>query len=216
MQKTIGLFINHPECSKECCDGMIKSFGQDYKIKMFSANECNSETFSSFDLLAFPGGIGDANSYDRFFRRKSQKAVVDYIEQGGKYLGICMGAYWAGSYYFDILDDVDAVQYIKRPGCDIKRSYSTIAKVVWNGREEHMFFYDGCAFVGNENKFKTIARYTNGDPMAIIQGKIGLIGCHPESQKFWYESPRQYINRFWHQGKHNSLLQAFTKQLMEL
>jgi len=51
--------------------------------------------------------------------------------------------------------------------------------------------------------------------MAIIQNRIGLIGCHPESQEYWYKEPRQYINKYWHQGKHHSLLLEFVNQLME-
>jgi len=166
-------------------------------------------------MVAFPGGIGDASSYDKFFRRKTQNAVADYVQQGGRYLGICMGAYWAGSYYFDILDNVDTVQYIKQPTSDIKRSYSTVATVNWNNQIENMFFYDGCALVGDTSKFKTISTYANGDAMAIIQNRIGLIGCHPESQEYWYKEPRQYINKHWHQGKHHSLLLEFVNQLME-
>jgi glutamine amidotransferase-like uncharacterized protein len=215
MQKTIALFINHPECSKDCCDGMMQALQKDYIIKLFSVNECNSETLSLVDMVAFPGGIGDASSYDKFFRRKAQNAVADYVQQGGRYLGICMGAYWAGSYYFDILDGVDAIQYIQQPTSDIKRSYSTVAKVNWNNQIEDMFFYDGCALIGDTSKFKTIATYANGNAMAIIQNRVGLIGCHPESQEYWYEKPRQYINQYWHQGKHHSLLLEFVNQLME-
>jgi glutamine amidotransferase-like uncharacterized protein len=166
-------------------------------------------------MVAFPGGIGDASSYDKFFRRKAQNAVANYVQQGGRYLGICMGAYWAGSYYFDILDSVDAVQYIRQSTSDIKRSYSTVAKIKWNNQSEDMFFYDGCALVGDTSKFKTVATYANGDAMAIIQNRIGLIGCHPESQEYWYKEPRKYINQYWHQGKHHSLLLEFVNQLME-
>jgi hypothetical protein len=215
MQKTIALFINHPECSKDCCDGMTEALKHNYIIKLFTVNECNSETLSSVDVVAFPGGIGDASSYDKFFRRKAQNAIADYVQQGGRYLGICMGAYWAGSHYFDILENVDTVQYIKQPTSDIKRSYSTVATVNWNNQIENMFFYDGCAFVGDTSKFKTISTYANGDAMSIIQNRIGLIGCHPESQEYWYKEPRQYINKYWHQGKHHSLLLEFVNQLME-
>ena len=49
-----------------------------------------------------------------------------------------------------------------------------------------MYFYDGCAFTGNH--FQTVARYANGDPMAIIQNNIGIIGCHPEATPHWYDS----------------------------
>jgi GMP synthase-like glutamine amidotransferase len=211
---TIALFLNHPECSKDCVDGMTQALSSHYKIKTFGVNECNSNTFKDVDIVAFPGGIGDATSYDRFFRRQAQNAVADFVENGGRYLGICMGAYWAGSYFFDILDGVDAVQYIKQPCADIKRSYSTYASVTWRGQPEDMFFYDGCALVGDNTRFQTVATYANGDAMAIIQNRVGIIGCHPESQKHWYEKPRQYLLPKWHEGRHHKLLLEFVNELM--
>jgi len=126
-----------------------------------------------------------------------------------------MGAYWAGQRYFDILTDVDPVQYIKRQGADVRRSYGTVASVTWKEQQEKMYFYDGCALIGDENKFKTIARYVNGDPMAIIQGRIGLIGCHPEAPLYWYEKPWGYINKYWNGGSHHKLLLNFVNELTE-
>jgi hypothetical protein len=76
-----------------------------------------------------------------------------------------------------------------------------------------MFFYDGCALVGNKQKFTTVASYTNGDAMAIYQNRIGLIGCHPESEKFWYDG-YSWMKSKWHQGYHHELLLDFTDQLM--
>ena len=213
--KQIGIFLNHPECSQDCVDGITQSLCHQYNISVFGQNDVNAKTFSRLDLIAFPGGIGDANSYDKFFRRKAQNAVADYVAGGGRYLGICMGAYWAGSYFFDILDGVDCVQYIKRPQAEIRRSYGTVANINWRDQQESVYFYDGCALIGDESKYKTIARYANGDPMAIIQNRIGLIGCHPESMKYWYETPWQYINNYWHEGRHHKLLLEFVDELME-
>ena len=214
MKPAIAIFMNHPECSTDCCEGMNQALGNHYDISIFSKNECNLQTLNKFVIIAFPGGIGDASSYDKFFRRKAQNAVADYVTNGGRYLGICMGAYWAGSHYFDILDGVDAIQYIKRPTSDIKRSYGTVAPIIWNGKHEDMYFYDGCSLVGDETKFTTIATYINGDPMAIIQNRIGLIGCHPESLQYWYEKPWNYINSFWHDKRHHALLLEFVNELM--
>ena len=214
MKPTIALFQNDPECSIDCCNGMIQALSSQYNIKIFSTDQCNPKTFENVDIVAFPGGIGDDTSYDRFFRRRAQNAVADFVANGGRYLGICMGAYWAGSYFFDILDGVDAVQYIKQPHADVKRSYSTYAPIMWNGHTEDMFFYDGCALVGDSTKFQTVAKYANGDAMAIIQNRVGIIGCHPESQKHWYEKPRQYLLPKWHEGRHHKLLLEFVNQLM--
>jgi len=214
MKPTIAIFLHHPECSEDCVNGMTEALGAHYTIKTFDVAECSTETFVGIDIVAFPGGIGDAGSYDRFFRRKAQNAVADYVANGGRYLGICMGAYWAGSYYFDLLDGVDAVQYIKQPTSDIKRSYGTVAPVLWDNKPENIFFYDGCALVGDSSKFETVATYANGDAMAIIQNRVGIIGCHPESLEYWYEAPYQYIDRYWHHGAHHKLLLGFVDQLM--
>ena len=211
----IALFQNHPQCSRQCCDGMIKSLSPKYQIDMMTLDDMRQQKFKSYDCIAFPGGIGDYSSYDSFFRRKTENAVADFVANGGYYLGICMGAYWAGSNWFDLLDSADTVQYIRQPNADIQRSYGTVAPVIWDKQLENVFFYDGCAIVGDESKFKTVARYANGDPMAIIQGRVGIIGCHPESEELWYQKPfYQYSNKYWHQGRHHKLLLDFADELM--
>ena len=216
MKPTIALFTHHPECSQDCCDGIIKALSNDYNIRLFSKNDIlDTNFFSDISLLVFPGGIGDSDSMYRFFSRRTGNKIAKYIEDGGRYLGICMGAYWADQWYFDLIDDVRAVQYIKQPNADIRRSYGTVAPVVWNDTPIKMYFYDGCALIGDESKFKVIARYANGDPMAIIKGRVGLIGCHPESSQYWYEKPWQYLNEHWHNGEHHKLLLEFVNELME-
>jgi hypothetical protein len=76
-----------------------------------------------------------------------------------------------------------------------------------------MYFYDGCAIVGDQTQFETVARYSNQDPMAIIQNRIGLIGCHPESEEFWFERPT-YMAPHYHQGYHHQLLRDFVQVLL--
>jgi hypothetical protein len=122
-----------------------------------------------------------------------------------------MGAYWAGQYYFNILDNVDAVQYITRPKTDTHRPHAKNISVTWNNVPTTMYFYDGCAFVGN-GKFKTVATYANGDPMAIIQNNAGLIGCHPESDQHWYDS-YSWMQPHYHNGRHHTLLLDFVTDL---
>jgi glutamine amidotransferase-like uncharacterized protein len=214
MTPTVALFKHHPECSQECCDAVTTALSPHYNIKIFSEDQCTPELFQGVDIVAFPGGIGDSNSYHNFFQRRRANLVADFVAGGGRYLGICMGAYWAGNHYFDILNDVDAVQYIKRPRADVRRSYATVTPVQWNGCLENMYFYDGCALIGDESKFETVARYANGDPMAIIQGRVGVIGCHPESDQYWYQQPWQYLSPHWHLGKHHQLLIGFVDKLM--
>ena len=214
--KQMSLFLHHPECSEDCVKAMVDVLSVNYNIKIFGEKDLDDDNFfNDLDVIAFPGGLGDSDSYPDFFTRTRANRIARFLDGGGHYLGICMGAYWAGSRYFDILTDVDAVQYIKRPNAKVRRSFGTVAEVDWEGSKEHMYFYDGCALIGDETKFNTIARYANGDPMGIIQGRVGLLGCHPEAPLYWYEKPWQYINKYWNKGKHHSLLLDFVNKLVE-
>lgn len=214
MRPRIALFQHHPHCSIQCCDGVIKALSPKYDIRIFTKDMIDPKTFAGVNLIVFPGGIGDADKYYDLFTRRQANVIADFVESGGHYLGICMGAYWAGHHYFDLLDSVKCLQYIKQPDADIKRSYGTVVPILWNNYHQDMFFYDGTTFEGDTTKFNTYARYTNGDPAAIIQGRIGLIGPHPESEESWYQSPYQYINRYWHKGFHHRLLEEFVDTLL--
>ena len=212
MKPRIALFLNDPECSVICCAGIYEALSEYYDLRIFTKHDLSAKILKKVDVIAFPGGIGNSGSFEELLEDKVD-IVKDYLAKGGRYLGICMGAYWAGHHYFDILDGVKAVQYIKRPDTEIKRSYATVAEIVWKGNKENMYFYDGCAFVCEPHKQKTIATYANGDPMAIIQNRIGLIGCHPESSLSWYRQP--YLKQYWHEFRHHRLLLNFVNDLME-
>ena len=212
VKPVIAIFRHDPVASQDCVDGMIEALSGDFAIKLFDENDLAHDPLRDADIVAFPGGIG--NAYYRFFdcfKRRETNEIADFISRGGKYLGICMGAYWAGRNYFDLLSGLEPVQYIKSSAADIKRSYPTVAKVSWGTRDEKMFFYDGPTFVG-DGRCQHHARYANGLPMAIIQGRVGLIGCHLESQHKWYDKP--YMQKHWHGGAHHALLLSFTKKLM--
>ncbi len=185
--KTVALFVNDPLCSVQSCNGVLSALDRKYNIKLFSKNLLEDSFFNNVDMVIIPGGIGDASSFFQLFKHNQQQ-VTDYVRGGGRFLGICMGAYWAGSNYLDILDGIDTVQYIKQPNTDTRRPHAKDLKVYWEGTETKMFFYDGCAIVGDYSKFDLVAKYSNDDVMAAIQNRIGLIGCHPEAEQFWYDS----------------------------
>jgi hypothetical protein len=189
----------------------MRALGDHYKFKIFGKNKLEDVFFDDVDMIAVPGGFGDADSFESLFKHNVER-VQQFLACGGRYLGICMGAYWAGSEYLDLLDSVDAVQYIRRPDTDTHRPHAKNLDVHWNHVPQKMFFHDGCALVGDRVKFQTIATYMNGDAMAIIQNNIGLIGCHPESEQFWYDSYSWMRGRY-HRGQHHTLLLDFVDQM---
>jgi len=211
MKGRIALFLHQPKCSVQSGNGIMRALSPHYSFKIFTRQELEADFFDDVDIIAVPGGIGDADSFDSLFYYNGDR-VRDFITQGGAYLGICMGAYWAGQHYLNILDGVDAVQYITQPNTDTRRPHAKNISVTWQGKPDNMFFYDGCALVGNTTKFNTVATYANGDAMAITQGRIGLIGCHPESELHWYNSYSWLKNKY-HNGRHHTLLLDFVNQL---
>ncbi len=204
VKKNIAIFLDHPVCSIESVNGIIKALSPAYDLRIFTRHAVQEGFFDDIDLVIFPGGYGEATRFSGLMK-ENLKDILRFLRRGGKYLGICMGAYWADAYYFDILRDTRVRQYIKRRSAEIRSSYGTTAEVSWLGSSERMYFYDGPTFVGGD--FIEIASYANGDPMAIVQGAVGLIGCHPESEQSWYW--KKYMQPQWHQGAHHRLLLQF-------
>ena len=211
--KTIALFVHQPKCSVQSANGIIQALSPHYRFKIFTRHKVERDFFDDVDCVAIPGGIGDASSFE-YLSIDNGCRIQEFVAQGGAYLGICMGAYWAGSNYLDILKHVDAEQYMTRPGTDTRRPHAKNIDIVWNNDPIKMFWYDGCALVGDESTFTTVARYTgNNDPMAIIQHRVGLIGCHIESTPHWYES-YSWMRGCYHGGRHHALLLDFVDQLL--
>ena len=214
MKPTIALFLHQPKCSVQSGNGIMKALGDDYRFKIFTKHDLEDDFFDDVDMVCVPGGIGDADSFDYLMRENSPR-IKDFVMNGGRYLGICMGAYWADKTYFDILDKVESVQYIKQPNTCTRRPHAKNMTVMWRNEPHNMFFYDGCALVGGDmSPYETVATYSNGDNMAIIQNRIGLIGCHPESENHWYES-YSWMRGKYHNGSQHKLLLNFVNELME-
>jgi len=214
MQGKIALFLHQPKCSVQSGNGIIQALSPYYTFKIFTRHEVERDFFDDVDMICFPGGIGDSESW-HYLTNPNLKKIQSFVKTGGRYLGICMGAYWAGQHYFNMLDRIQAEQYIRRPNTDTRRPHAKGQSVLWAGEKENMFFYDGCALVGPGVRTSDIwALYPNGDPMALIQNRIGVIGCHPESQKHWYDS-YSWMGPHWHNGHHHELLLDFVNNLMK-
>jgi glutamine amidotransferase-like uncharacterized protein len=211
MRGTIALFVHQPRCSVQSVNGIIRALSPHYTFKIFTRHELEDDFFDNIDMVCFPGGIGDSDAFDRLLKINAPR-VRNYVAGGGRYLGVCMGAYWADTDYFGLLDNIRVIQYIKSPGTDTRRPHAKEMPVQWNGQPTSMYFYDGCTYTGTGN-FKTIAHYPNGDPMAIVQQRVGLIGCHPEAEHHWYQN-YSWMRSKWHNGRHHLLL-SFVDRLMQ-
>ena len=210
MKPTIAIFIHDPQCETECALGMIDGLIREFDIRTFGLDNLNIDFISQFDAVCFPGGMGDSDDFHNIFTDEHIIAVQTFVAEGGKYFGICMGAYWAGPYYFDLVTELEVGQYIERPTGDITFEGPTTATVEWLGNTEWMYFYDGCAILGED--MDVIATYANGDAMAAIQRNVGMIGCHPESLEWWFIEGDMDASLY--DPRHADLMSDFLKRLV--
>ena len=91
MKGKIALFLHQPKCSVQSGNGIMNALSSDYSFKIFTRHAVERDFFDDVDMIAIPGGIGDASSFDYLLRENIQ-SVQQFIKRGGAYLGICMGA----------------------------------------------------------------------------------------------------------------------------
>ncbi len=206
----IALFAHQPRCSVQSINGIMLALSPRYRFKVFTRHPLEQDFFDDVDAVCIPGGIGDSDSWD-WLMREHKRRIREFVRDGGAYLGICMGAYWADSDYFDILNQVRVKQYIRSAGTCTRRPHAKHMPITWQGRAEHMYFYDGCTFE-SQVPLKVVARYSSGAPMAVIQNRIGLIGCHPEAEHHWYQD-HSWMRKRW-SGTQHHLLVDFVEQLL--
>jgi len=216
-------------CSIDCADAVLDvlNFSGKYEARFvgpssFPYTILSEALLASADCLVIPGGLGDADQYDDSFLRILSPSIKNYLAKGGRYMGICAGGYFAGNHYMNILQpSTKVVQYVRRKNSTVKHEDHDVVTVDWAGENRTIYFHDGGAFVPrrwfNRMSGTVIARYSNGDAAAIIQnhkkGRVGVMGPHPEAQKWWFYSQTR-INKRWRDCIQHELLLSFVERLL--
>jgi glutamine amidotransferase-like uncharacterized protein len=195
----LALVYRGPASCKGCAEAvatLLRRSQWDFDIAYVGPRErlqITQPVLGSAVLYAQPGG-GD--SVRRAFRQLQRFAplITEYVWTGGRYLGICMGAYLAGTWAgFGFLPDTD--QFITSAGADVRTKKDTIVAVDWRGRRRHMFFQDGAVLSppAGATNVEILARYASNGAVAALaapfgSGRIALSGPHPEAPGEWYRS----------------------------
>ena len=64
MKPTIALYIRDPKCSVQSGNGIMQALGDHYRFKIFSKDKVEDVFFDDVDMVAFPGGLGNSDSFD--------------------------------------------------------------------------------------------------------------------------------------------------------
>lgn len=139
-------------------------------------------------LYVQPGGGQDIPGAAASIGKRSIRAVRHYMSNGGRYLGICMGAYLAGDPGFGLVaGEFDSE--VDRPGSTLHGIADTVTPVVWRGKKRWIYFQDGAMLPAAPGAV-VLATYPNRDIAAATyrygKGRVGLVGPHPEADESWY------------------------------
>jgi glutamine amidotransferase-like uncharacterized protein len=180
-----------PELS-EAAAALVRAWDQTVKIVYVGPGEkvkITPEVLAGAALYVQPGGGQDiAGAWDDI--RDTADAVRGWVRSGGRFLGICMGAYLAGSEGFDLVP-ATTDGYIDTPGATVKGEADTVIALTWRDKPRHVFFQDGAAFTDLKPDATVLARYDNGTVAALTapygEGRVGVVGPHPEADQSWYD-----------------------------
>ncbi|MEP9373740.1 BPL-N domain-containing protein [Mesorhizobium sp. KR1-2] len=182
-------------CS-EAVAAVLETSKYQFKVEYVGPNEplqLNAETLKHATLYAQPGGGDDVPYAAQSIGAEGLAAVRDFVASGGRYFGVCMGAYLASAAGFGVIDG-QAVSYVGRPGSLVDHDEDTVTPVYWRGEERWLYYQSGSTilFSPKASGVNVLARYPNNDIAASVSpfgaGRVGLVGPHPEADQTWYDA----------------------------
>ncbi|MBI6563187.1 hypothetical protein YA0745_24025 [Pseudomonas synxantha] len=174
----------------------LQRLNPNYQIDFVGADEpidITPHTLARYDLYVQPGGGQDIPGALDSLGDERAEAIRDYVAKGGRYLGLCMGAYLADDNNLGLIPlalDTEA----GRPDFEVTGIDDAAVRVTWAGQADHVFYQDGPYFpkASAAAPYKTLATYQNGDVAAARyaykKGVVVLSGPHPEAGQEWFEN----------------------------
>lgn len=186
-----------------CIRSLQQIFTTKFQLEYLKASDlANSKIIESCDVFIMPGGRD--RPYCERLNGEPNKIIRRFVEEGGVYLGICAGAYYACARILwdqGTPDQIDAKRELELfRGCAIGPAFGngtfgyenfegakTVKIIDSSKREYKIYYHGGCYFTEPERNTKVIARYSElkGAPIAALEqpiekGKVLLLGVHPE------------------------------------
>lgn len=150
----------------------------------------DASTLTGATLYVQPGGDLSVDAASDALAPAEERAIATYVREGGRYLGICQGAYLAGhDPGMGLLGEADTGQYIDLPGALVRTDADALVPVLVGGRRVQAYVQDG-PFVTPGVGTTVVARYADGPVDAATttygRGTVGVVGTHPEAPLRWY------------------------------
>lgn len=176
----------------------LQTCSQRFRVEFCGPNPgdlpVNAATLARASLYVQPGGGNDFGAAWQSVKTYTGP-LRDFIHNGGRYLGICMGGYLAGSGPGYNLLPGNCDDYTQTRGAEVKTASNAVISVRWPAPHgspiREIFYQDGPYFwLHRRATARVLARYTNGLIAAMVvpfgRGAVGVSGPHPEANRSWY------------------------------
>lgn len=187
--------------ARDWCTVLQEAVGSVYHVSQVDSGYLRTKKWEDITaLLVMPGGV--CSVWDRNLGEEMQERVNRYVREGGSYLGVCAGAYWACSKSVFSgaskrrnakLSSATAVgplfgsSNMHNSGQEAAAAPIVLAKEYGSKPSEGRLFYkEGCRFdVPAQHGTTVLAHYKDPSHPAIIGERVGkgvavLCGVHPE------------------------------------
>lgn len=188
------LVYRGPAGCEGCSETLAERLSQsplELRVEFIGPEEKTPLTVSALAEAALyvqPGGGDDIAAAAQSFPSDFARGLRGFVGNGGSYLGICMGAYLAGSEGFGLLSGPVEGQ-VSVPGFPVTDSAEHMVAVTWDTTARWTYFQEGAQLP--EGGAEAHARYETGELAAAVyrvgEGHVGLIGPHPEADASWVE-----------------------------
>lgn len=196
--RPLALIYNGPQGCDDCAPtiaSVLRKAKRPFRVAYVgpgTGRELNADILRQATLYVQPGGGSDLETTWNDLEPAADDLRA-WVKAGGSYLGLCFGAYLAGSNPGLGLLPGDTFGWAGSEGSTVPDDRDTVIPVTWRGSERHMYFQDGPGFRLKKSADATVlATYPNGVPAALVatygKGRVGVSGPHPEATRTWYEN----------------------------
>jgi len=141
----------------------------------------------NFNLYVQPGSNYDVSQFVQGFSSSDFSAMTSYVNNGGNYLGICMGAFLATKLGFSLLPGIS--YYNDKKGYENAQLVPTF----WGNSQESQTYVEGgpqiTGFSTVAGKSKIYSTFSDGSPnaafMKVGKGMVGISSSHFEADNDW-------------------------------
>ena len=185
----------------------------DCTVQLVKADYINNENLGSFNILCIPGG--NMYQYAQDISSEGKEKIRDFISDGGGYIGICGGAYFAGEkvvwrgnrlpmiplgiFPGTAKGPIDEIVPYPDKGIVKINIVDSLHPITQSEPDSiWILYYWGPVLIPNKNANVTIlGRYNKGnkEPAMLAfdygQGRVFIIGVHPEIEE---DSDRDEVN----------------------